>query len=245
MKHFTFLFTLCFIVISSFNSCIFSIHNEIKGNYAIVHEKIQIDNYDEVVLNVQADVFYQQISQDEPFLQLSVDKNILPFVDIHVRNNRLVISKKNDSILKPTQFKIYTNSRNISKVKVNGSGNFYMEKEVNAGELEIRISGAGDVKADSLYCENLKLTISGAGDAEIKGAANSAEFHVSGAGDIKAFDYLVNKLDCSISGAGDVETFVYESLNASISGAGDLKYKGDPEKVTYRVSGAGDIRKVE
>jgi hypothetical protein len=223
----------------------FNIHKEERGNYTIVHEKKQIDNYDEIVLDVQADVFYQQISQDKPFLQISVDENILPLVDIHVRNNRLIISQNSVSILKPSQFKIYTNSRNISKVKICGSGNFYMEKEVNTGNMEIHISGAGDVKADSLYCESLKLTISGTGEAEIKGATSHGEFHVSGAGDIKAFDYLVNNLICSISGAGGINAFVSESLNVSISGTGNLKYKGNPGKMTNHVSGAGDIRKVE
>ncbi|MDR0682519.1 MAG: DUF2807 domain-containing protein [Dysgonamonadaceae bacterium] len=210
----------------------------------IVHEKIQIDNYDEIVLNVHADVFYQQISQDKPFLQISVDENILPSIDIHVKNNRLIISQNNDSVLKPSQFKIYTNSRSISKVKIISSGNFYMEKEVNAGNMEIHISGAGDVKTDSLYCKDLKLTISGAGDMEIKGAANHAEFHISGSGNINAFDYLINKLDCSINGSGDINAFVSENLNASISGSGDLKYKGNPEKVTSHVSGSGSIHKI-
>jgi hypothetical protein len=244
MKHFTFLFVLSFIAVSFSNSCMFNTQKVKKGNYTIVHEKIQIDDYDEIVLNIPADVYYQQISQDKPFLQISVDENILSSVDIHVRNNRLIIDQNNDSILKHSQFKIYTNSRSISKVKISGAGNFYMEKEVNAGNMEIHISGAGDVKTDSLYCESLKLTISGTGDAEIKGATNHAEFHVSGAGDIKAFDYPVNNLDCSISGAGDIKAFVYESLNASISGDGDLKYKGNPEKVTNRVSGSGSISKI-
>jgi hypothetical protein len=245
MKHFTILFTLCFITISSFSSCLFSIHKEVRGNYEIVHEKVEIDNYDEIVLNGQADVYYQQISQDKPFLQISVDKNILPFVDIRVVNSRLIISQKDNSNLRPSQFKIYTNSRSISKAKISGSGSFHMEREVNAGKLEILVSGSGNVKADSLYCENLNLTISGSGSVKTKGAANRAKFHVSGSGSIKAFDYLANDLDCSISGSGSVEVFAYESLKASVSGSGNLKYKGNPETVTNHVSGSGSIRKVE
>ncbi|MDR0413370.1 MAG: DUF2807 domain-containing protein [Dysgonamonadaceae bacterium] len=243
MKHS--LFVLCFAAVPFLTSCTFNFQREIKGNYIIVHEKIPIDDYDEIVLNVPADVYYQQISQDRPFLQLSVDRNVLPGVEVSVENHRLTITRKNDSLLTPSRFRIYTNSRNLSKVSVAGSGDFYMEREVNAGSMEIHVSGSGDVKADSLYCEKIRVTLSGAGDAEISGAATDAEFHVSGAGDIRAFDFLANTLDCSVSGAGDIRAFAYERLNISVSGAGDVEYKGNPASVTQHLSGAGNIRKVE
>jgi hypothetical protein len=157
----------------------------------------------------------------------------------------LTITQNNDSLLKPSRFKIYTNSKNLSKVNVKGSGSICLEKEVNTRDMDIRIAGSGEVSADSLYCENITLKISGSGEAEIKGAATHAEFHIAGSGEIKAFDYFINNLDCSISGSGDVETLVYENLNVSVSGSGDLKYKGNPTHVTSKVSGSGDIREME
>jgi hypothetical protein len=243
MKRLTPLFIFCFIAFPFLHSCLFINYKEIKGNYTILNEKMVIDDYDEIVLDVPAKVIYQQISQEEPFLQVSVDENIFPSLEIYVKDNRLIITQNNDSSLNPTQFKIYTNSKNLCKIEVKGSGDIFMEKAVNAQDMEIRISGSGDVKTDSLYCENLKLKIAGAGDVEIKGAATHATFSISGAGDIKAFDYLVQNLNCNISGAGNVEASVYKSLDVSISGSGNVEYKGNPELVTTTISGSGDIRK--
>jgi hypothetical protein len=244
MKQLTTLFIFCFSLFPFLYSCTNGFLREIKGNYTIINEKIAITDYEEIVLNIAADVFYAQISQEEPFLQVTVDKNIFSSLDISVQNRRLIISQKNDSVLRPTQLKIYTNSKNLSKIDIHGSGDVFLEKEVNAKEMEIAVSGSGDVKADSLFCESLKVKIIGSGDAEIKGAATNAVFEVNGSGDIKAFDYLVNNLNCSVQGSGDIEAYVYENLIASIAGSGDLKYKGNPKSAVTDVKGSGDIKKV-
>ena len=245
MKTFTPAFILCFILFPLVLSCTGNRSKEIKGNYVLVNEKINVSDYEEIVLEVPANIIYRQIAQSEPFLQVLVDQNIFPSLDISVQNGRLIIAQKNDSLLKPTRFTIYANSKNLSKLEVKGNGNIHLENEVNARNMEILISGTGDLKSDSLYCENLCIRIKGTGDVEIKGAATHATFDISGTGDIKAFDCLVSHLDCSIQGSGDVETSVHEKLNVSISGTGDLLYKGHPESVTTDIRGAGEIRQAD
>jgi hypothetical protein len=204
MKQLTPLFIFCFIAFPFLHSCISNSSQKIEGNYEIINEKITIADYEEIVLNLPAEVFYQQISQDETFLQVSVDKNILPYLDIVVKDKKLYINQKQDTILQPTQFAIYTNSKNLSKINLAGSGKILMEREVNTKNMEIAINGSGSVKTDSLYCENLKLTINGSGSADMQGAANQANFIINGSGNINAFDYLVVDLNCIINGSGNI-----------------------------------------
>ncbi|MCL1937547.1 MAG: DUF2807 domain-containing protein [Candidatus Azobacteroides sp.] len=245
MKTFTPAFILCFILFPFAFSCIGNPAKEIKGNYTLVNEKINVGDYEEIVLKVPANVIYRQISQSEPFLQILVDQNIFSSLDISVQKGQLIIAQKNDSSLNPSQFTIYANSKNLNKLNIEGSGNVFLENEVNARNMEILISGTGDLKADSLFCENLSIQINGSGDAEIKGAATHAAFNINGSGDIKAFDCLVRSLDCSIKGEGDVKIAVYEKLNVSIFGSGDLQYKGHPDSVTTNIQGAGDVKRVD
>jgi hypothetical protein len=245
MKTFTSAFILCFILFPFVLSCTGNRFKEVKGNYILVNEKISVGDYEEIVLEVPANIIYRQISQSEPFLQVSVDQNIFPYLDISVQNGRLIIAQNNDSLLKPTRFTIYANSKSLSKLEVKGNGSIFLENEVNARNMDILIAGTGDMKADSLYCENLCIRIKGTGDVEIKGASTRATFDISGIGDIKAFGCLVGQLDCSIQGSGDVEIAVYEKLNVSICGAGDLKYKGQPESVTTDIRGAGEVRQAD
>jgi hypothetical protein len=245
MKRFTCLFILCFITFPFLHSCIVNNWKEVKGNYQIVTKNLAVSDYDEIQLNLPATVIYKQISQEKPFLQVTVDENIFPSLKIAVQGGKLVIAQTDDSNLKPSRFIVYTNSKNLRKVNVLGSGDVLLEKAVNAGDMEISITGSGDVKTDSLYCETIKVRITGSGDVTLKGAANRADFKVTGSGDIHAFDYLVQELDGSVAGSGDIRAYVYKKINASVSGSGDIQYKGNPESVNTQVSGSGDITKVK
>ena len=244
MKRLTSLFVLCFVAFPLFHSCIMGPWNVVKGNHQIVNKTIAIDDYDEITLSVPADVVYRQISQDEPFLQVTVDENILPFVDISVRGKRLTIKSEDNVNLHPSRFVIYTNSRSLGKVSVIGSGDVSLEKAVNARDMKISVTGSGDLKTDSLYCENIDVSITGSGDVNLKGAATNAKYSITGSGDIQAYDYLVEKLDCQISGSGDIQAYVVANLIARISGSGNIRYKGNPESVDTKVTGSGDIRRV-
>ena len=244
MKRITIFFVLCFVAFPMLFSCAMGSWNVVKGNHQIVNETIAIDDYDEIALSLSADVIYRQIAQEEPFLQVTVDENILHLLTIYVQNNRLIIKSENNVNLHPSRFVIYTNSRSLSKVSIAGSGDVALENAVNARDMKISITGSGDIKTDSLYCEQLDVSITGSGSATLKGATTHSQYSITGSGDIRAYDHLVENLDCRISGSGDIQAYVDKKLYARISGSGDIRYKGNPESVDTKVSGSGDIRKV-
>lgn len=227
------------------NGCSVNYGHVLKGNHHIVNEKIDIADYDAILLSLSAEVIYQQISEEEPFLQVSIDENLLPEIDVSVQNKRLIITQKGNINLHPSRFVIYTNSRSLSRVAITGSGDVLLEKAVNAKSMEVSITGSGDIKTDSLYCEQLSVKITGSGDADLKGAANEAQYTLTGSGDINAFRCLVERLTCRISGSGDIEAYVDKQLIARVSGSGDIRYLGNPESVDRKVSGSGSISRVE
>ena len=244
MKQQTYLFIFCFIAFPFLHSCLSNNTQEKKGNYEIVHEKIEISDYEEIQSMIPVEIIYQQIAQDEPFLQVSVDKNIFPYLSFAVEGKKLIINQINDTTLKPSQLTIYTNSKNLCKIDLAGNGSVFLKKEVNAQNMEILISGAGNVSADSLYCENININISGTGEADLKGASTNARFEVNGVGTINAFDYFVNSLECVINGVGNADVYVNEKLNVVVAGVGDINYKGEPQTITKEISGTGNVSKI-
>jgi hypothetical protein len=228
-----------------FHACNIHYVKSLKGNYRIVNETIAIDDYESIALNLPAEVIYRQISQEKPFLQISIDENLLQFLDISVLNGRLMLRQKENTHLQASHFVIYTNSRNLSQVSIGGSGNLVLEKAVNARNMEIAIAGSGNLKTDSLYCESLDVKIAGSGSVRLNGAATHAQYAVAGSGDIQAYDYLVENLDCRISGSGDIRAYVDKKLKARIAGSGNIHYKGSPETVDKQVAGSGNIRRTE
>lgn len=244
MQRFTPFFVVLFVLFPIIHSsCVFN-RSEVHGNYQVVSDTLEIEDYDAIELNVCADVIYRQISQAEPFLQISTDENILPALWVQVKGNRLIIDSKKDSVLRPSRLIIYTNSKNLKDICINGSSDICLENEVNTQEMNILINGAGDIKADSLFCERLNVKINGSGDIALAGAATSADFRVSGSGDILATNFLVQEMDCRISGSGDISIYVTRKLNASITGSGDIKYRGNPESINTSVNGSGEIQKI-
>ncbi|MDR0541248.1 MAG: DUF2807 domain-containing protein [Dysgonamonadaceae bacterium] len=245
MKRFTSLFTLCLVAFPLFYSCNTNYGKSIKGNHQIVNEKIAIGDYDGIALSLPAEVIYRQISQEEPFLQVSVDENLLQSLDISVHHRRLFIRSKDNFNLRPSRFVVYTNSRSLSKVAIAGAGDVFLEKAVNTQNMEVSIAGSGNFKTDSLYCETLDAEIAGSGHIHLKGAATHAKYTIAGSGNIQAFDCLVENLKCQISGSGNIRAYVDKKLNARIAGSGDIRYKGNPELADKKVSGSGNISKAE
>ena len=84
---------------------------------------------------------------------------------------------------------------------IKGAGNMNLAGTV--GELELRISGAGDVDASGLTAARVVVHISGSGDVKVS-ASERVEAHISGSGDVK---YAGGAKDVvrDVSGSGSVE----------------------------------------
>ena len=241
MNAFTKLFIFSFILFPFFISCDHLGKTPIQGNHQLVNLRINVEDYDNIILNIPAEVFYQQFSDSAPYLQIHTDENIFEMLDLKVLNNELMIDIKKNLIIKPSKLTIYTCSRHLKKVRITDSGNIYLKGEVNAKDFNLEISGSGSLLADSLLCERTDILISGSGKADLKGASNQASFAISGSGNIYSYDYLTQILDCQISGPGSVQAWVTQKLDAVLSRFGNLSYKGDPQLINQKTLGSEKI----
>ncbi len=244
MKQSSSCFFFTVLAVLLFQSCMVLDSHLIRGNGKITTKEIKIPDYRGITIAGPAEIVYEQLTNKEPYLQIRVDENILPLLEIKVENNKLVIrpKEKRDN-LQPSQFKIYTNSLNLEDIEIAGSGDIRLKGEVNSKKMDIEIAGSGDVVADSLFCERLDLSIAGSGNARLKGAGNEAELEIAGSGSIKGYDFSVQDLSCEIAGSGNIEITAGKSIRADIAGSGDIKYKGNPQ-VKKSVAGSGNVQKV-
>ena len=245
MKHPVQLFAFLFIAIQVFTSCVLSDKPVIRGNHQLVNQRIDIDNYDDLVLNIPGEVFYQQFSDSAPYLQIHTDENILKALDFQVQGNRLIIDVKKDSLIRPSKLTIYTCSHNISKVLVNGSGVLRLKGEVNSNDLNLKITGSGKLIADSLLCNVLSVNVTGSGKAQLTGASNESTYKITGSGDINAFGFFVQDLNCIITGSGNIEALVSNKLEVSITGSGDITYRGEPQSIDKKITGSGKVQQLK
>lgn len=136
--------------------------------------------------------------------------------------------------------KIYVDAESISKLTINGSGDFIGKNEFKSDKLEVQVRGSGDIKA-TVNVTELSAKVHGSGDITVKGSASNQTISVHGSGDYEAIDLVSNSANASVNGSGDIEIQVSESLKARVNGSGDIVYYGNPSNVDSNVNGSGDI----
>jgi hypothetical protein len=149
--------------------------------------------------------------------------NILPYLDIRVVGNALVIS--------------YEKNAWIS----NSAGEVTVVLPTLTG---IELTGSGDISTiGNFNFADLSLIISGSGDFSLSGTCKNMNAKVTGSGDIRAYDLPTEVITAKISGSGSMQLNASRTLDATISGSGDIIYKGSPATVTKSISGSGSVRK--
>lgn len=210
----------------------------VKGEGPSIDKKVNVSDFKGIDVSSGFDVILVQGNSEN--LTLTIQENLFEYVTAKVENGTLKIYTRNN--LRPTQpMKARITFKEISNLKVSGGGDIYGETPLNAGALDVNISGGGDFRSE-INSEELKYNISGGGDTEIAGKAVNYAFSVSGGGD---FESKVNagKILCRIGGGGNLylrnETTASEA-DIDINGGGDVDMKISAEKLRCSVSGGGD-----
>ncbi len=155
------------------------------------------------------------------------DEETLEEISTEVRGDKLVIRDKSNSWWGWSNSKkvtIYVTMKDIEAISVAGSGNLVGKNKITASNLDLRVSGSGDLNADIDVRNQLDASASGSGDMMIRGICNDFDSNVSGSGRING------------------KLRINEDAKMSISGSGKIEVEGTSKSVTARISGSGSIR---
>ncbi len=131
----------------------------------------------------------------------------------------------------------------LYSIEIKGSGNFNLESRFNDLN-KLSILGSGNIySAVPLQLGQLETKITGSGDIELKGTAESVKATIAGSGDLNLKSLAAGNAECLILGSGDIEIKAIEMLKASVNGSGDIRYLGNP-LTELQVNGSGTIEKL-
>ncbi|TNE58010.1 MAG: DUF2807 domain-containing protein [Bacteroidetes bacterium] len=128
-------------------------------------------------------------------------------------------------------------------IAVSGSVNVMVPDAIVGDQLDLSITGSGDMDIYDVNFEKVNMLITGSGDISIDGVADHLFCNITGSGNIDALGCPVLTANINISGSGDVRLEVSESLDVTISGSGNVEYRGNPQ-INSNISGSGTIRKI-
>jgi hypothetical protein len=228
----------------------------VTGNGTVVTRTVSITDYDEISLIGSMNFEYEQ-SEAAPFLSITTDENIFEHIRAEVDGRTLRIAPKTQKVrlgglnLHPTVLKIKSNSRDLKKIGVAGSGNTTVLSPLNVRTLQIHLAGSGnitlkkDVKGDEI-----KISSAASGNVESQGAitADDVQIRAAGSGNISLRHSVTGKaFKLGLAGSGGVQAvgIDVQSLHCNIAGSGDIKVEGAGREATYSVAGSGNIKAYE
>lgn len=226
---------LIFVLVSSLYSCI----NSVDGNGKIVKEERTVTSFKKIDILGGFEVILNQGKEEK--LELEVDENLLELIKTETKNNTLII-KSDKSIGKAKSLKLYITVVDLEDIDVSGAVELSNKGTFEGENLEIDVSGAGDVDL-KVDLEDLSMDMSGASETTLSGKANHFEIELSGAGELNAEKLQTRNTIIEISGAGSAVVHAKNTLRVEVSGAGSVKYKGNP-KITKDISGAGSVKRL-
>jgi len=201
----------------------------------------EVGSFTEIELSVAANLYLKQ--GNEHSLVLEGDEDELEDIETVVRGEKLKIKHK-----KPFHFgsnkriTIYVTLKEMEELSVGGSGRIEAETRIQADDLELNVSGSGDINIDQLEASSVESEISGSGDIRLAGKkqGNALDCDISGSGELHASGLMVSNAKLNLSGSGGCKVYVMDKLDVSISGSGKVRYKGEP-RVNASISGSGRV----
>lgn len=232
------------IIIPALLFCVAAIGQATKKTF-------ELPEFKGIYVNSGYTVYLKQTNKQEVIAE--ADADILSITNILVENgilminmekkpetgNKSVWSKIEDLKVNPTM-KVYVSVRDINELQVNGSGKIISENSLASNNLNLLVSGSGEMNVD-IKGDELTAEVTGAGSLIIKGYASNLNVRLSGSGSLKAFNCPVPKATITLSGSGEAEVNVEETLNASITGSGNIRHKGNTKSVVRKIYGSGTI----
>jgi hypothetical protein len=239
--------------------------DHVKGNGKLTTKKIAIGDYNAIKINGVIDFNYVQ-SEEDPFLEVTVDENLHSFVNIDIKDRELTVNFKGAKVDHFTKFIVTTNSKWLKEVKVAGNANFMvnsklsgdelkinansncliqLKKKIEVGKLDLNVSGSANMVVNELQANKLECNINGSGTINLKsGKASQADYSITTDGEIMAFGITVPNINCKIAGKGSAQIHPTENLKANIVGKGNIQYKGSAT-VQQKILGKGTIKQIK
>jgi hypothetical protein len=239
MKKFVSIFVVALSLVimlscNSINSCQ-------KGSGEIDYQIRNLSYFESVELMTTGNVF---ISQGEaPSVTIEAAKDVIDEIKTNVDNNSLNIFSETG--ICPDKMNIYITMKDINSLKVFGSGNIYNFTPLITDELNLKISGSGNIVLTDVASQKVGLLIMGSGNIKVNGSSESTIIEVSGTGNVNASELLSKYCDILVNGSGETKTFVEKDLKVKIKGSGNVKYLGEPERIKKDIDGTGEIKKLK
>ena len=236
MKNLVF---LSLAILLALPSCIIDGWDQgISGKGNVVEEVRDIDGFTGVKVSSGIDVYLSQGNNFE--VKVEADENLHEVILTELEGNMLLVKTERMNIRNAKSKKVHVTLPELTALKISSAGDLVGQTRFSCEDLRISVSSAGDLSIE-VEAGRIDLDISSSGDVSLSGSAEEFNVSLSSAGDLNAFDLLAAKVDVNVSSAGDARVHATEEISMSASSAGNIYYRGDAKVMHSQSSSAGNI----
>ena len=175
-------------------------------------------------------------------VKIEAEDNLIQYITTKVKNNELIIDY-NENIRAHKPINVYITVKDICLIGLSGSGSIVTKNEIRCDHMTLRLSGSGDMNV-MLKSKASKATFSGSGNLKMNGSSPETNIRISGSGNVNAQQLKTFSSTVNISGIGNTNVDVNNELTVSITGSGNVFFVTGPDKITTKITGSGEIRKI-
>jgi len=204
-------------------------------------ESRSVADFDEVVSTVPGEVSVEQGPRES--LTLEAEPAVLRKITAEVHGRRLLIGLAPGKVEtdQPIRMKLGVltlrgfESRAVNAISIG---------PLRSDALALVLAGSGSIRVERLEnARNLDVRITGAGDVAVGGGqVTTQQLAITGIGTYSAPRLASERVDVAIDGNGEVQLAASTTLAVRIGGVGHVRYHGDPA-VTRSIRGIGSVDK--
>jgi Putative auto-transporter adhesin, head GIN domain len=214
-----------------------------------VTKTISVAEYGEI--NIVGGMDVDLVAGKEGEITVTAPSNILSSIKVESQNNTLQIYSDQWKYF-GFIFQFGNNNRtlvsvpfeSLSRIKITGSGKVTSKNPIVSDKLIVNTSGSGDMDLNVLT-NDLESNTSGSGNIKLQGKTNNLVAQVFGSGTVSAIELESQNAKVNSSGSGSIKLWATQSLIAETFGSGNITYKGNPVANSIKVSGSGEIKKIQ
>jgi hypothetical protein len=217
-------------------------NQKVYGSGNVVKETRVLQDFTEVVLSEEGDLFIEIGNQNE--LVIEAEDNLQKYLIPETGDNVLDIKKLPENITlnatKPIRY--YLTVKELKSLTGKNSGNVSIT-EVDTDSFSVRITGSGSVHIGKLKTQRLAIELTSSGNLTVdSGEAGEQYVRLSSSGEYNGKNVACKTAYVELTSSGDATLNVLEDLTADLSSSGNVYYLGNPKVVYNDSSSTGRAR---
>jgi len=213
---------------------------KLEGEGPVITETRTLSSFSAIDLRIGGNLRFEKDSNFS--ISIRAQENVLDIIQTYISNGKLVVKFKDGVRVRGHETpEIIVRAAFLSGIELSGSGSITVQTKLVSPQVNLELSGSGNLFVSDVQTALLDVRISGSGNIRVAaGKATKEKLRIDGSGHIDLSDVLASDGQSISNGSGEMHVWCSNTLSVNIAGSGTVYYKGQPQ-ISSQISGSGRV----